>query len=256
MLYMCPHHHRPYSLHGIPLSPYMYPFSDPCLHQRAAAEAEPNPPDLTSSPISDACIAHMTVLPAKTQSAHYLLHRALVHHDVLQCAHGHVDVDRQACSIASLLCEVCSPSADGRSTGDACQAALTRVRHQHVLVPITTGLSHHSAGCSRRLQPRPYPRRRASRRRGEKERLAGVCGSLSRSLRATHPRRSGHASTQLNESRAAASCAAYVAPGRLPSMGLQDCHPALWHKRFHGLGLQLGAGAPTPYTHADRRASL
>ena len=62
--------------------------------QREAAASEPL--SLANSPISDACIAHLTVLPAKAQSAHYLLQRALTHRDVLQCAHGHVDVDRQA----------------------------------------------------------------------------------------------------------------------------------------------------------------
>lgn len=59
--------------------------------RRAATE----PLSLANSPISDACIAHLTVLPAKAQSSHYLLQRALTHRDVLQCAHGHVDIDRQ-----------------------------------------------------------------------------------------------------------------------------------------------------------------
>ena len=52
---------------------------------------------LRGSPMEGACMIHLTVLPAKHFTSHYLLKRALEHTDVLQCsAHEPVAADRGA----------------------------------------------------------------------------------------------------------------------------------------------------------------
>ena len=50
--------------------------------QRAAMD---EPPELRGSPLATACMVHLTVLPAKPHTSHYLLTRSLEHDDVMQC---------------------------------------------------------------------------------------------------------------------------------------------------------------------------
>lgn len=58
-------------------------------------------PSLRGSPMADACMIHLTVLPSKHHTSHYLLKRALEHTDVLQCSsHEPVTVDRGAMATA------------------------------------------------------------------------------------------------------------------------------------------------------------
>jgi len=44
--------------------------------------------DIRHSPVADACVIHLTVLPAKHYTSHYLLKRAVESDDVLRCAGG------------------------------------------------------------------------------------------------------------------------------------------------------------------------
>ena len=56
---------------------------------------------LKGSPMAEACMIHLTVLPSKHHTSHYLLKRALEHTDVLQCsAHEPVTADRGAMAAA------------------------------------------------------------------------------------------------------------------------------------------------------------
>lgn len=48
------------------------------------------------SPLADACVAHLTILPSKSVSAAYLLRRSLLSRDILQCAGKGGPVDAAA----------------------------------------------------------------------------------------------------------------------------------------------------------------
>eukprot|EP00316_Scyphosphaera_apsteinii_P000510 CAMPEP_0119340276 /NCGR_PEP_ID=MMETSP1333-20130426/99999_1 /TAXON_ID=418940 /ORGANISM="Scyphosphaera apsteinii, Strain RCC1455" /LENGTH=914 /DNA_ID=CAMNT_0007351993 /DNA_START=40 /DNA_END=2784 /DNA_ORIENTATION=+ len=49
-------------------------------------EAASDALEIMDSPLAQACAVHLTVLPSKPHTSHYLLKRALEHHDVMQCA--------------------------------------------------------------------------------------------------------------------------------------------------------------------------
>ena len=65
------------------------------------AESGAVAPSLRGSPMADACMIHLTVLPSKHHTSHYLLKRALEHTDVMQCSsHEPVSADRGAMAAA------------------------------------------------------------------------------------------------------------------------------------------------------------
>jgi hypothetical protein len=81
------------------------------LTSTAAQREEGTHLQLRDSAISDACVAHLTVLPSKSVSAAYLLKRSLTVRDVLQCGGKGGPVDTAAL-IGALQPEDASPSED------------------------------------------------------------------------------------------------------------------------------------------------
>ena len=87
--------------HGICLQDLGTPFNLPGTQVRkllmATAKAPAPASGLQGTAIADACMVHLTVLPSKHYTSHYLLKRSLEDRDVMLCTHdGPVRVDRGA----------------------------------------------------------------------------------------------------------------------------------------------------------------